>query len=100
MSPGEGNRRGHGLGTTAVLEARRTREWTIWAEGFTATCRTGTSWPLNRYPVRAASFDEAVERFREGKANRALFRRADDGTWSYWGCALFDNELDARRVTR
>lgn len=73
-----------------------TQQWTIWAEGFAATGEAETAWQLNESPIVAASLDEAVRQYIATSEARHLFRRHADGTWTYWGCRLFDNESDAR----
>ncbi|ACL42417.1 hypothetical protein Achl_4466 (plasmid) [Pseudarthrobacter chlorophenolicus A6] len=70
--------------------------FTIWAEGFAATGEAETAWQLNESPIGAASFDEAVRLYSEASESRYLFKRHRNGTWTYWGCRLFDNESDAR----
>lgn len=72
------------------------RRWSIWAEGFAATGQSEGAWQLNEAPVLAASFDEAVALFAHRSPESHLFERRRDGTWTYWGCRLFDNASDAR----
>lgn len=87
--------------TAAATEARmtprqETTRWTIWAEGFAATGEAETAWQLNEAPILASSLDEAVRQYIRTSETRHLFQRHVDGTWTYWGCRLFDNEADAR----
>jgi hypothetical protein len=81
---------------TGKATGRKTRLWTIWAEGFAATGESETAWQLNDAPISADSLDDAVLQYSQGSDNRQLFRRGRDGSWTYWGCRLFDNESDAR----
>lgn len=76
--------------------AQDTAMWTIWAEGFAATGETETAWQLNEAPILAGSLDEAVLQFSRESEGRHLFNRRADGSWTYWGCRLFDNEPEAR----
>lgn len=76
--------------------SEKTLAWTIWAEGFAATGKSETAWQLNDAPISADSLDDAVLQYSQGSDNRQLFRRRRDGSWTYWGCRLFDNESDAR----
>lgn len=83
--------------TETRLEARQeTTQWTIWAEGFAATGEAETAWPLNESPIVAVSLDDAVRKYILTSETRHLFQRQSDGTWTYWGCRIFDNESDAR----
>ncbi|MBG0738646.1 hypothetical protein IV500_04320 [Paeniglutamicibacter antarcticus] len=70
--------------------------WTIWAEGFAATGESETAWALNESPIMAETLDDAVRQYSRASDSRHLFRRRRNGTWTYWGCRLFDNESDAR----
>jgi hypothetical protein len=83
----------------------------IWSEGYIATGERSSAILLSIQ--QANDFDEAVEKYiatafkKEEKtiphrANRNQFisdeafenRRTN---WYFWGCALFDNESDARK---
>jgi hypothetical protein len=55
-----------------------------------------TAWQLNESPLVAASLDDAVRQYTRTSEAWHLFRRQSDGTWTYWGWRLFDNESDAR----
>lgn len=85
---------------TATENRQDTRQeatsWTIWAEGFAATGEAETAWQLNESPIVAESLDDAVHQYIRLSEARHLFQRQSDGTWTYWGCRLFDNESDAR----
>ncbi|GAA4034062.1 hypothetical protein GCM10023063_17500 [Arthrobacter methylotrophus] len=86
--------------TTTATQARQDTPsetlWIIWAEGFAATGESETAWQLNEVPIRATSLDDAVHQYSTISDSRHLFHRRSDGTWTYWGCRLFDNESDAR----
>lgn len=71
------------------------RAWTIWGEGYRATGEHGDATFMGT--EYAVSFDEAVQKLKAWYPNPELFRRRDDGTWTYWACKLYDNETDARR---
>ncbi|QOT19258.1 hypothetical protein [Paenarthrobacter sp. YJN-5] len=81
--------------TSAHTETGKTL-FTIWAEGFAATGESQTAWQLNESPIQAETLDDAVRQYSFSSDSRHLFRRHKDGTWTYWGCRLFDNEADAR----
>lgn len=85
---------------TAAESSTRTETgktlFTIWAEGFAATGEAETAWQLNESPIEAESLDDAVHQYVRASDSRHLFHRRSDGTWTYWGCRLFDNESDAR----
>jgi len=81
----------------------------IWMEGYAATGESGVAHMIGEY--EANSFDEAVGMYIQEKGDqygperytRSSFstedafknRRSD---WKIWGCALFDNEADARKA--
>lgn len=81
---------------TSTRAETGTTLFTIWAEGFAATGEAETAWQLNESPIVAANLDEAVQLYSEASDSRYLFKRDSNGTWTYWGCRLFDNESDAR----
>ncbi len=81
---------------TRTPTEKSTALFTIWAEGLAATGEAETAWQLNESAISAPSFDEAVRLYSEANESRHLFRRDRNGTWTYWGCRLFDNESDAR----
>lgn len=84
----------------------------IWAEGYSATGESAGATCLNRGIV-ANSFDDAVtkhiaklspddQKYYQKRvpsdyinAEAFLTRRSN---WAMWGCALFDNEADARKA--
>lgn len=87
-------------------------KYSIWAEGYIATGEHGTAFELtDRNPIEANSFDDAIEELIQrkpenthyySKYTRANFTSEEDynnrrSNWSFWGCALFDNESDARK---
>lgn len=92
------------------------KEYDIWAEGFVITGQTSQAFKLtekdgfNR-PVLAESFNDAVRKFRKENPTSSVYireynpenftsRKAYENrrsNWAYWGCALFDNEADARK---
>ena len=76
--------------------SRPATAFTIWAEGFAATGEAETAWQLNESPIMAESLDDAVQQYIRTSEARHLFKRRKDGTWTYWGCRLFDNASDAR----
>lgn len=70
-------------------------KFTIWAEGYVAT---GDSAPASCLGVfEAESFDDAVVQCKNSSKDAQLFYKNNMGSWSYWGCMLFDNEYAARR---
>lgn len=46
--------------------------------------------------VEAADWDDAVRKAYNGRKDDSYVYRQTNGTWSYWGCRLWDNEADAR----
>jgi len=80
----------------AEVDPMRTFE--IWSEGYRATGEAATATCHGTF--EGATFTEAVQRYLEtlGQENRAFYRQHNDGTWTCWGCRLFDNEADARKA--
>ena len=82
------------------------KEWEIWSEGYAATGERSGAHFHGKFP--GETFDEAVE-----YANKKVKLGAEPYTrsafvtdehfknrrssWKIWGCALFDNEADARK---
>lgn len=77
-------------------QAGTSQVWVIWAEGFVDGGVSEKAWQVNEAPIPARSLDEAVSKHRFTTGNSPEFQRWPDGTWTYWGCRLFDNESDAR----
>lgn len=74
------------------------RYFTLWAEGYAATGEHGTASVIGE--SWGKSLDDAVWRLLRNNPSPHLhtyLRRSDDGTWTYWGCRIFDNETDARK---
>ena len=85
------------LDLEALYNTRGTKnEYFSWAEGYRATGESGDAPLMYSEPIYAHSFNEAVEILKARDSNPSLFRKSEYGTWSYWGCKLFDNEADAR----
>lgn len=69
------------------------RLYHIWTEGYLATGGSGAAILLGS--VEANSFEEACHKVIKA-------RNMDDSNYNrekltYWGCKLFDNEIDARK---
>jgi len=73
--------------------------YSIWREGYICTGGSSTASLLDN--IKANSFDEAVEIYKE-KNPRNTIERVDSyprsSNWSDWGCRLFDNEKQARET--
>lgn len=74
------------------------KEYEIWTEGYRATGEEQNASLLGK--ASGFSFKEACDAFHaqldEPKKNIWSYH-PDSGTWSVWGCRLFDNETDARK---
>lgn len=68
-----------------------TKLYDIWAEGYRATGQHGEAMRMAK-DVEARSFKEACIR---ALGDDRLF---DPVKLSYWGCRLYDNETDARKL--
>ncbi len=89
------------------------RNFEIWMEGYACNGDRGRADKIA--DIEAETFDEAVEKYmsqftpeelkqRSGphRYNRGQFHTEEDynnrrSNWHIWGCALFDNEHEARR---
>lgn len=89
------------------------KEYEIWMEGYAATGEHGTASKIGEF--LAEDFDDAVLQYNEHLkteteykptfaepytrrdfiSQEAFLRRRSN--WKIWGCALFDNEADARK---
>jgi len=88
------------------------REIQLWMEGYAATGESGTAQFIGLY--KAYDFDDAVRQYIEDhpefKENALPSRYTRESfssdeafasrrsNWKIWGCALFDNEADARKA--
>lgn len=70
----------------------------LWVEGYAATCEHGEAMFLGTY--EADTFDGAVQKWnaeKNAKTTYGVLKQHDDGTWTVWGCRIFDNEHAARQ---
>lgn len=82
------------------------KEFEIWSEGYRATGEDGDATFHGKYP--GETFDEAVE-YANSQSTLNAERYTPEcfwpreaynnrrSNWKIWGCALFDNEADARK---
>lgn len=81
----------------------------IWMEGYAATGESGTAQKI--WEGDALDFDDAIKKYNADKNGVTLAepytRNSFDSeeaylnrrsNWKIWGCALFDNEVDARKA--
>lgn len=61
----------------------------IWMEGYCCTGQSSTAFLVAK--IEADSFQEACDMYFKGDFYY------DPKTLMYWGCRLFDNEVDARK---
>ena len=66
------------------------KTYEVWSEGYSATGDRGVARLMGR--VEAKSFKGACDKLFE---NDSLF---DPDRMTHWGCRLYDNEQDARRL--
>lgn len=75
-------------------EEPQDKPWQIWREGYETTGVGGEAFYMTT--IEAKTFNEAVEKlFREADEDTRM--RLDPKECTYWGCRLFDNEVDARK---
>lgn len=99
------------LGIPKSKKLPELKKWDIWAEGYRATGESAEAAML-AHGIEAYSFDAAVIKYIASlKPDQAKYYKkytpANFSTpegflnkrsnWSMWGCALFDNEIDARK---
>ena len=78
--------------TEFVRKSYPERFYEIWYEGYNATGnRSGTSY-LDK--TKGTSFKNACQNFFVERSDLNYF---DNHTLTYWGCRLYDNEIEARR---
>lgn len=71
----------------------RLRQFNVWMEGYVATGQSARAELCGTYT--ASTFRDAVEMWVNENATRR--KDYDPHKLSFWGCAFFDNEADARR---
>jgi len=71
-----------------------TQSFEVWSEGFRITGDSGQAHLLGK--VEAPTFLMACRVAATQAGDPHNYREAD-GVPRYWGCRLFDNEVDARR---
>jgi len=69
------------------------QEWELWLEGYVATGNRSGARYLGIFV--APTFKEACDLWGNRHANKGYY--SNRGHPSYWGCRIFDNEIDARR---
>jgi len=81
-----------------AADAGEIRTIAIWSEGYRATGEAATATLHGEFEGK--TFSDAVELYLQtlGLEDRAYYHQHDDGSWSCWGCRLFDNEADARKA--
>lgn len=78
-------------------ESPESKLWDIWAEGYSVTGESSGA-TLLASNVEAKTFTEAVETWlKTVTSHNPYITKQNDGTYTYWGCRLFDNERDARK---
>ena len=65
----------------------------IWMEGFCTNGSKGTASYEGTF--EANTFEEACEKWADTLSDRSLFKSSPHP--NFWGCALYDNEQDARK---
>lgn len=72
--------------------------YSIWAEGYRATCEHGYATFVGS--IHGTDFADAVKNWSDahpGWMQPYEIRNMEEGKLAIWGCKLFDNEADARR---
>lgn len=73
-------------------------EWDIWVEGYRASGDSSDAIKLNEFPIKATSFDEAVETFtKENSIKLDEPRGWERCKHTMWACCLFPTEEEARK---
>lgn len=75
-----------------------TQHFDIWTEGYASNEGSGIAEKVNRQPIEAASFDEAVASYVAGlsSSDRGWWVRSPEGKWSMWGCQAFPDQQSAQ----
>lgn len=67
----------------------------IWSEGY--DCTGQSSGAMHHGIISASSFNEACTIWANQNDERKGYFRITNGIPIYWGCQMFDNEVDARK---
>jgi hypothetical protein len=87
----------HTVSVNSKESSIETKLWDIWVEGWAAT-GGGSKASLVVSKVEAPTFTEAIEKYASGDPKfKKYLAKQRDGTYTHWGCRLFDNEKDARK---
>lgn len=76
------------------MKAKPVRVYAIWVEGYIATGNSSKASQLGE--AYGETFSEACASFFRDRDDAQFFRAGD--VPMYWGCRLFDNEADARKM--
>lgn len=69
------------------------KQFEIWSEGYAATGEAG---PATFHGIYGGlDFKDACTNY--AKLDKAFARYFNPDRMTYWGCSLFDNEVDARK---
>lgn len=69
------------------------QEFEIWSEGFAATGESGPA----RFHGTSIGIDFKDSCIKFSLANPKFLEYFDSSRMTYWGCELFDNEIEARK---
>lgn len=73
-------------------------KYDVWVEGFAATGQSSIAQFMGTF--KGDTFEEAANAACKAffsEYNPSLYRGGDGQPPSYWGCRMFDNEMDARK---
>ena len=105
----KGNAEPTGVWRKLALGSQGKKEWDIWMEGYAATGESGTAQKINKQPIIARTFNEAVRYYMDNNPGHGisrnerssyvseeafLDRRSD---YNIWACDLFPTEAEARK---
>jgi len=68
------------------------QEFSIWSEGYSATCECAPAMFHGR--VKASTFRDACDEYFKDNE----YYDSENLSLLLWGCRLFDNETDARKA--
>lgn len=71
------------------------KQFDIWSEGYVDNGGRADATYFGSYVAK--SFDDAIQMHMNSSPNDARFFRKSETHWSFWGCRLFDNEVEARK---
>lgn len=83
-----------------ALMSQGKKEWDIWMEGYSATWPFPGAQKINKHPIIARTFEDAIRIYKQNTSGHGIDSTIDWDkhitTHKIWGCKLFPTEQEAR----